>query len=126
MRHVTGTSLTAEASPGSSTHSGGQPILPMLVPFPIACFTGAFVTDLVYWQTAAVMWERFSDWLITAGMVMAGLAIIAFVIDLVARQTDPHAGLASRGWLRYRFLALAVKCLRSQPRRLHRSGADRA
>ena len=83
MRHVTGTSLTAEASPGSSTHSGGQPILPMLVPFPIACFTGAFVTDLVYWQTAAVMWEIFSDWLLTAGMVIAGLAIMAFVIDLV-------------------------------------------
>jgi uncharacterized membrane protein len=28
------------------------------------------------------MWERFSIWLITAGMIMAGLATIAYVIDL--------------------------------------------
>jgi uncharacterized membrane protein len=62
---------------------GGQPIHPILVPFPIACFAGAFVTDLLYWQTAAVMWETFSDWLLTAGMIMAGFAIIAFVIDFV-------------------------------------------
>ena len=75
---------------------GGQPIYPILVPFPIACFTGAFVTDLVYWQTAAVMWETFSDWLLTAGMIIAGLAIIAFVIDLVGGKQIralawPHA-----------------------------------
>jgi uncharacterized membrane protein len=59
------------------------PIHPMLVPFPVACFAGAFVTDLVYWRTAAVMWETFSIWLITAGLIMAGLAIIVGVIDLV-------------------------------------------
>jgi uncharacterized membrane protein len=56
---------------------------PMLVSLAIACFAGAFVTDLVYWRSVAVMWETFSDWLLTAGMVIAGLAIIAFVIDVV-------------------------------------------
>ena len=30
---------------------GREPFHPMLVPFAIACFAGAFVTDLVYWQT---------------------------------------------------------------------------
>ena len=55
---------------------------PMLVPFPIACFVGAFVTDLVYWQSLDVMWERFSAWLITVGLILAGLAVIAGVIDL--------------------------------------------
>jgi uncharacterized membrane protein len=74
----------------------GQPIHPMLVPFAIACFTGAFVTDLVYWQSVAVMWETFSDWLLTAGMIIAGLAIIAFVIDLIGGKQIrtlawPHA-----------------------------------
>ena len=62
---------------------GRQPFHPILVPFAIACFTGAFVTDLLYWQSVDVMWETFSDWLLTAGMIIAGLAIIAFVIDLI-------------------------------------------
>ena len=61
----------------------GEPIHPRLVSFPIAYFTAAFVTDLAYWQTAAVLWETFSDWLITAGLIMAGFAAIAFVIDFV-------------------------------------------
>jgi uncharacterized membrane protein len=62
---------------------GGEPIHPTLVLFPIAYFTAAFVTDLAYWRTANVLWETFSDWLITAGLVTAGVAVIAFVIDLV-------------------------------------------
>jgi len=31
-----------------------------------------------------VIWETFSDWLITAGLILAGFAIIAFLIDIVA------------------------------------------
>jgi uncharacterized membrane protein len=62
---------------------GRQPIHPIPVSFSVACFSGAFVTDFVYWQTADVMWETFSDWLITAGLILAAFAIIAFVIDFV-------------------------------------------
>ena len=62
---------------------GGQPIHRLLVPLSIVCFAGAFVTDFVYWQTVAVIWETFSDWLLTVGMIIAGLAIIALLIDLV-------------------------------------------
>jgi uncharacterized membrane protein len=58
----------------------------MLVSFSAAYFTGALVTDLVYWQMPDVMWERFSIWLITAGLIMAGLAAVAYVIDLAARR----------------------------------------
>jgi uncharacterized membrane protein len=69
---------------------GREPFHPMLVPLAIACFAGAFVTDIVYWQSVAVMWETFSDWLLTAGMIIAGSAIIAFVIDVVSgRQIRP-------------------------------------
>ena len=68
----------------------------MLVPFPIACFVGALVTDLAYWRTLDVLWERFSIWLIAAGLLVAGLAVIAGVIDLaVGRRIRtlawPHA-----------------------------------
>jgi uncharacterized membrane protein len=65
------------------------------VPFPIACFAGALVTDLAYWWTTAVMWERFSIWLITAGLIIAGFAAIAGLIDLATgkrfrRLAWPH------------------------------------
>ena len=74
----------------------GEAIRPMLVSFPIAYFTTAFVTDLAYWQTADVMWETFSDWLITAGLITAGFTVIVFVIDLVLGKRSrtlawPHA-----------------------------------
>jgi uncharacterized membrane protein len=65
----------------------GRPIHSMLVSFSAAYFTGALVTDIVYWQMPDVLWERFSIWLIMAGLVMAGLAVFAYVIDtLVGRR----------------------------------------
>jgi uncharacterized membrane protein len=93
MQHTraTGTTLMGETNARSTNKPAGRPIHPMLVSFSSACFAGAFVTDFVYWRTAAVMWETISDWLITAGLILAGLAIIAFVIDLVGgkRIRDP-------------------------------------
>ena len=61
----------------------------MLVPFPVAYFTAAFATDLAYWQTAEVMWERFSVWLIAGGLAMAALVALAAVIDLLFRNQRP-------------------------------------
>jgi uncharacterized membrane protein len=75
----------------------------MLVSFSAAYFAGALVTDLAYWQVPDVMWERFSIWLITVGLIMAGLAAIAYVIDLTGgRQIDRPA------WPRVVGYALAV------------------
>jgi uncharacterized membrane protein len=68
----------------------------MLVPFPVACFFGAFVTDLVYWHTAAVQWETFSVWLLTVGMVMAGFAVIAGLIDVIGNR---HIRALRPAWL---------------------------
>ncbi len=73
-------------NPRSIAKLGAYPIHPMLVPFPIACFAGAFVTDLVYWRTAAVMWETSSIWLLTAGLVAAGFAVVAGLIDFVGSK----------------------------------------
>jgi uncharacterized membrane protein len=63
-----------------------RPMHKVLVSFSAAYFAGALVTDIVYWQMPDVMWERFSIWLIVAGLIMAGLATIAFVIDLAGRS----------------------------------------
>jgi len=43
----------------------------MLVQFPIVCFVGAFITDIVYWRSMSFIWETFSVWLLTAGLVGA-------------------------------------------------------
>jgi uncharacterized membrane protein len=75
----------------------------MLVAFSAAYFAGALVTDLVYWQMPDVMWERFSIWLIFTGLVAAGLATIAYVIDLAGRRR-----IERPAWPRVVGYALAV------------------
>jgi uncharacterized membrane protein len=72
--------------PVSTATIAGHPIHPIFAPFPIACFTGALVTDLVYWRTADMMWETFSIWLITAGIITGVLAGIAGAIDFLGNR----------------------------------------
>jgi uncharacterized membrane protein len=33
-----------------------------------------------------VLWERFSIWLIVAGLVVAGMATITYLVDLISRR----------------------------------------
>lgn len=75
---------------------GASPIYPLLLPFPVVCFFGTFATDLIYWRTAAMQWETFSVWLLTAGMIMAGFVVIGAIIDLL-RSWPIH--LAPAAWL---------------------------
>lgn len=79
-------SFTHDADLTPARRPRGRPIHRMLVAFSAAYFTGALATDLAYWQTPDVMWERFSIWLIAAGLIMAGLATVAYVIDFAARR----------------------------------------
>jgi uncharacterized membrane protein len=79
-------SLLGDADLRSARRARGRPLHRMLVSFSAAYFAGALVTDIVYWQMPDVTWERFSIWLITAGLIMAGLAIVAYVIDLASRR----------------------------------------
>src|ERR1700716_4358555 len=83
---ITDATFTAEADLIPPRKRRGRPIHKLLVSFSAAYFAGALVTDLVYWQMPDVLWERFSIWLIAAGLVMAGLATIAYVIDLAGRR----------------------------------------
>jgi uncharacterized membrane protein len=80
MKHAVITETTFNTQPTGRPRRG--PIHNVLVSFAAAYFTGALVTDLAYWHVPDVLWERFSIWLIAAGLVMAGLAAIAYVFDL--------------------------------------------
>ncbi|WMT75422.1 DUF2231 domain-containing protein [Bradyrhizobium sp. Ash2021] len=99
MQHdtINETSFARDASTQSTAKADRQAIHRILLPFSVAYFTAAFVTDLLYWRTAEVMWQRFSVWLIVAGLIVAGFAVIAAVIDL-ARGTQRPARLHALGY----------------------------
>lgn len=80
VRIAEATLIRSDKLPAIRRYRGG-PTHGMLAAFSAAYFVGALVTDFVYWQMPDVMWERFSIWLIMAGLVMAGLAVFAYVID---------------------------------------------
>ena len=61
----------------------------LFVPFPFVCFVLALATDIVFWRTANVMWQNFSAWLLFAGLVFGGLALLAGLIDLLRKRTRP-------------------------------------
>src|SRR5271156_2236388 len=99
--------LPGKAALRSTATPLGRPFHKMLVSFSAAYFTGALVTDLVYWQMPDVMWERFSIWLITVGLIIAGLAVIAYVIDFLGgRQIDRPALPAAVGYVLAVLIAL--------------------
>jgi uncharacterized membrane protein len=64
----------------------GRTIHQMLTPFPVAYLTAALVTDLAYWRTAEIMWERFSVWLIAGALIMTAFVALAAVIDLARKH----------------------------------------
>ena len=74
------------SNPRSTAQVAGHPIHPMLVPIPITCFVGTLVTDIAYWRTANMQWANFSSWLLTAGLIVALLAVIAGFIDFLGER----------------------------------------
>jgi len=74
----------------SSQHdAAAYPFQSLFVPFPFVCFTLAFATDIAFWQSANLMWQNFSAWLLFAGLVFGGIGLIAGLVDLVRPRTRP-------------------------------------
>jgi uncharacterized membrane protein len=71
------------SDPRSTASIAGHPIHPMLIPFPIAFFVSTFVCDLAYWQSANSAWATAATWLLGAGLVMAALAALAGLTDVI-------------------------------------------
>lgn len=82
------------ASPPISPRAviAGVPIHAMIVPFPIACFTGAMLTDIVYARTAEIQWANFSAWLLAFGMLTGSLAALFGLIDFFRPGPKPAIG----------------------------------
>jgi uncharacterized membrane protein len=67
--------------PHSTAKIGDHPIHPMLIPFPIVCFVGTLVTDIVYSRNLNDGWATASHWLLGIGLGMAALAAVAGLTD---------------------------------------------
>jgi uncharacterized membrane protein len=74
-------------APGHNPHStasiAGHPIHPMLIGFPIAFFIATFACDIGFWITGHAGWFDPTLWLLGAGLIVAGLAAVAGVIDVL-------------------------------------------
>jgi uncharacterized membrane protein len=66
-----------------STRIGRRPLYPLLLAFSISCFIGTLVSDIAYWRTADVVWADFSDWLVTAGVIVGYVTLIVALIEIV-------------------------------------------
>jgi len=75
-----------DGNPRSTAKIIGRPIHAMLSPIPIVCFVGTFITDLVYWKTATIMWADMSVWLLTIGLLVSIVVVLAGLADFIGER----------------------------------------
>jgi uncharacterized membrane protein len=68
----------------------------MLLPIPIVCFMATLVTDIVYWQTAAMLWADMSAWLLLVGLIVSLVAAPVGMIDFFG---DPRIRELRAAWI---------------------------
>ncbi len=83
-------------NPRSTAEIAGHPVHPMLIPFPIACFVLVLFSDIAFWRTAHDFWASASLWLLGIGLIMAALAAVAGLIDVMS---DNQIYSLSDAWL---------------------------
>ena len=85
--------------PHSTAKIGGHPIHPMLIPFPIVCFIGVLVTDIVFLNNNDPGWATASRYLLGIGIVMAALAAVAGLTDFMGSDRIRSMGDAVKHML---------------------------
>jgi uncharacterized membrane protein len=68
----------------------------MLVPIPYVCFVATLITDIVYWQSAAILWADMSAWLLLVGLIVSIFAALAGMIDFFG---DPRIRELRATWI---------------------------
>jgi uncharacterized membrane protein len=86
-------------NPHSTAKVGGHPIHPMLIPFPIVCFIGVLVTDIVFLNNHDPGWATASRYLLAIGLVMAALAAVAGLTDFMGDDRVRGSGDAVKHML---------------------------
>jgi uncharacterized membrane protein len=89
-----------------STSRPRTPLHPRLIGLGATLLIAALATDLAYANSLLFQWDNFSIWLITGGLVLAALAGLALVIDIVSHR------VTGIDWLRFSgFTAAALLSL---------------
>jgi uncharacterized membrane protein len=66
-----------------------RPLHPRFIGLGAALLIAAFGTDLAYANSLLFQWENFSIWLLTGGLVLAAIAGLTLILDIVSA---PHPG----------------------------------
>lgn len=83
-------------NPRSTVSLGGRPLHAMLVPIPMVCFVATLITDIVYWQSAAMLWADMSAWFLFVGLIVSLVVAAAGVIDFFG---DPRIRELRAAWI---------------------------
>jgi uncharacterized membrane protein len=71
---------------------------PPLIAAGAALLIAALITDIIYAQTLLFQWDNFSIWLITGGLILAVIAGVALLLDVLLGRAGPI------NWLRFTLL----------------------
>jgi uncharacterized membrane protein len=71
----------------------------MLIPFPIVCFVGTFLADIIYVNSGDNGWASASYWLLGIGLATAALAAIAGFMDYLGDDRVRRLGDALKHML---------------------------
>lgn len=58
-----------------------RPLFPGLMGFPASCFLLTLIFDIAYAESANMMWESASVWLLTIGLIAGGLFVAVGLIE---------------------------------------------
>jgi uncharacterized membrane protein len=92
----------------SKASIAGHPIHPMLIAFPVALYTATVVTLLAFVGTADPFWYRAALYANIAGVVMAAVAVIPGLIDLISLPRDSRARATGIRHAAFNVLALVL------------------
>ena len=86
----------------------GHPIHPMLIAFPIAFYTATVVTLIVFVATGDSFWYRVAMWSNLGGVVMAVVAAVPGLIDLLGLPRHSRARSVALRHAGFNSLALVL------------------
>ncbi|MBT2297586.1 DUF2231 domain-containing protein [Pseudomonas fluorescens] len=82
--------MTVTAHPLYASTPG--PLHAILLAGTVPLFLGALLSDIAYYKTYQIQWSNFASWLIAGGLVLAGLALLFALVNLL--RADRKAGRA--------------------------------
>lgn len=92
----------------SKARIAGHPIHPMLIAFPVALYVSTVVALFAFLGTYDPFWYRVALWANVGGVVMAAVAAIPGVIDLIALPKGSRARVTGLRHAAFNVLALSL------------------